>query len=40
MHKLQAVNKVIIQIKYLLPRIDDMFYQLQDVTIFLKIDLC
>lgn len=28
MHKLQVVNKVIIQNKYLLPRIDDLFYQL------------
>jgi hypothetical protein len=33
------LNKVIVKNKYPLPRIDDLFDQLKDVKIFLKIDL-
>ena len=32
-------NKVTIKNKYLLPRIDDLFDQLNGVTVFSKIDL-
>jgi hypothetical protein len=33
------LNKVTIKKKYLMSRIDDLFDQLKDVKIFLKIDL-
>jgi hypothetical protein len=35
----RKLNKVIMKKKYPLPRIDDLFDQLQDATIFSKIDL-
>ena len=36
----QELNKVTMKNKYPLPRIDDLFDQLQGASIFLKIDLC
>ena len=33
------LNKVMIKIKYLIPRIDDLMDQLQEATVFSKIDL-
>ena len=33
------LNKVTIKNKYLLPRIDDLFDQLQEASVFSKIDL-
>ena len=33
------LNKVTIENKYLLPRVDDLFNQLKGATVFLKIDL-
>lgn len=33
------LNQVTIKNKYLLPHIDDLFYQLQGASIFFKIDL-
>ena len=35
----RELNKVTIKNKYPLPRIDDLFDQLKDATVFLKIDL-
>jgi hypothetical protein len=35
----RQLNKVIVKTKYHLPRIDDLFDQLKDEKIFLKIDL-
>ena len=35
----RQLNKLTIKNKYLLPRIDDLFYQLKGASIFLKIDL-
>ena len=35
----RKLNKVMIKNKYLLPRIDDLFDQLQGVSVFLKFDL-
>ena len=35
----RKLNKVVIKNKYLLPRIDDLFDQLQGVSVFLKFDL-
>jgi hypothetical protein len=35
----RQLNKVTMKNKYLLPRIDDLFYQLKDAKIFSKIDL-
>ena len=35
----QQLNKVTIKIKYLLSRIDDLFDQLQEASVFSKIDL-
>ena len=35
----RELNKVIIKIQYPLPRIDDLFDQIQDASIFSKIDL-
>lgn len=35
----QELNKVTIKDKYLLPSIDDLFNQLQQVVVVLKIDL-
>ena len=35
----RQLNKLIINNKYLLPRIDDLFDQLKGASIFLKIDL-
>jgi hypothetical protein len=39
MHKYRELNWVTIKNKYLLSRIDDIFYQLKEATIFSKIDL-
>ena len=36
----RELNKVTVKNKYPLPRIDDLFDQLQGASIFLKIDLC
>ena len=35
----RQLNKVTIKNKYLLPRIDDLFDQLQGASVFLKINL-
>ena len=35
----RQLNKMIVKNKYLLPRIDDLFYQLKGVDVFSKIDL-
>ena len=35
----RQLNKMIMKNKYRLPRIDDLFYQLKGVSVFLKIDL-
>lgn len=35
----RELNKVTIKNKYLLPQIDDLFDQLKDVSVFLKINL-
>ena len=35
----RELNKITIKNKYPLPRIDDLFYQLQGAEVFLKIDL-
>ena len=35
----RQLNKLMIKNKYLLPRIDDLFDQLQRASVFLKIDL-
>ena len=35
----RQLNKIIIKNKYLLPRIDDLFDQLQGASVFSKIDL-
>ena len=35
----RQLNKITMKNKYLLPRIDDLFYQLKDAGVFLKIDL-
>ena len=35
----RQLNKVIVKNKYLLPRIDDLFDQLQEASYFSKIDL-
>ena len=35
----KELNKVTIRNQYLLPRIDDLFYQLQGARVFSKIDL-
>lgn len=35
----QQFNKVMVKNKYLLPQIDDLFYQLKGVRVFSKIDL-
>ena len=35
----QQINKVTMKIKYLLPRIEDLFYQLKGASVFSKIDL-
>ena len=39
MHRLQQLNKVTIKNKYSLPRIDDLFDQLEGACTFSKIDL-
>ncbi|KAL0549299.1 hypothetical protein IC582_013780 [Cucumis melo] len=36
----KELNKVMVKNRYLLPRIDDLFDQLQGATVFSKIDLC
>ncbi|XP_022157398.1 uncharacterized protein LOC111024105 [Momordica charantia] len=36
----RELNKVMVKNKYPLPRIDDLFYQLQGANVFSKIDLC
>ncbi|KAL0551739.1 hypothetical protein IC582_010828 [Cucumis melo] len=36
----KKLNKVIVKNRYPLPRIDDLFDQLQGATVFSKIDLC
>ena len=35
----RQLNRFTIHNKYLLPRINDLFYQLQDLIVFSKIDL-
>ena len=35
----QQINKVTVKNKYLLPRIEDIFYQLKGASVFSKIDL-
>ena len=35
----KQLNKITIKYKYLLPRIDDLFDQLQGASVFFKIDL-
>ena len=35
----RQINKAIVKIRYMLPRIEDLFYQLKGVSIFSKIDL-
>jgi hypothetical protein len=35
----RALNEVTMKNKYLLPRIDDLFYQLHGACVFSKIDL-
>ena len=35
----QKINKVTVKNKYPLPRIEDIFYQLQRASVFFKIDL-
>ena len=35
----QQINKAIVKIRYMLPRIEDLFYQLKGVSIFSKIHL-
>ena len=36
----RQLNKVMIQNRYPLPRIDDLFYQLRGARVYFKIDLC
>ena len=35
----RQLNKITMKNKYLLPRIDDLFYQLKDAGVLLKVDL-
>jgi hypothetical protein len=36
----RALNKMTVKIRYPLPRIDDLLYQLKNVVYFAKLDLC